>query len=542
MKHPAIKSLTLVVVTAIIAASCASRGFAENERPDPAAKAVKRDLNDREVRQIFNLLFASRTRTALTVLDSLAPTSGEYPLYHLMRARAYREFLPVDDENKDRLKAMARSVYDELDRTIAICTQRLNAGDADPRLYLYRGWAWMFRSHVHTFERSMWSAGKEAKRGKKDLDKYLAIRPRDPVAGSIMGAFLYFADTLPSAYKFVSKLLFLPGGDRNRGLQMMELSVGWDSIVENDNRLILYSVDIGFEGRFEEGLEGFDALIRNHPHHSTFLRPLAVLMPLRPRYRESDGDKLDVHIDALASSPKGESEVATYWLLRFMQAYADRFYNPVRAAERFQSIIEVNPESPDWVSAYSRFELARMFAAQGRVDDTRAVLDSLLADKRGKYIYGEAQAILKHLNSDGSVTAPDPTVVRDIYLSPAGAQRARAHFESADPRGAADFFYLGEALLALGDNDGAEKAYLNAADTDSPVWDDSFRMLGAARAGEVAATEGRYRDAAAYYKHAREFWHKEFVYDWLLESRARYFKRLADGKEQPPVVWFAAAR
>ncbi len=500
-----------------------------------------RDLTARQARHVFELLFRARARTALGLLDSLRATCDEGPLYHIMRARAYREFLPVDDAAKDRVHAMAEPIYDELRRTIELTTARIEAGDTDPKLYLYRGWAWMFRSHVHTYERAMWTAGREAKRGKKDLEHYLRLRPNDPVAGSIMGAFLYFADTLPAAYKFVSKLLFLPGGDRARGLEMMELAVGWDSLVEEDNRLILYSVDIGFEGRFETGMEGFEALLRRHPDHATFLRPAVILLPLRPRYRESLGDALDVQIDAMGAVPRGETEEASYWLMRYMQGLSERIYHPRRAVRRLETVVHARPDAPDWVTAFARFELGRIDAATGRPDAARRWFTAAAAHPFAGEVRGEAKVMTEALDDDyPGATTPDPDLVRGIYRDAESAARALDTLRTRSRPTATEAFYAGEAAMALGRDDEALEAYRRAVDTGAPPWDDFVRMLAASRAGELLAVAGRYDEAARAYETARRFWHHEYLYDWLLEGRARYFHRLAEGRDDPPARWFAA--
>ena len=197
---------------------------------------ASRDLSDAEVRRTMDRVFRAQVRDQLAWTDSLAGECRGEPMFHLMRARLIRELLPVDDEGNQDLKREAEPLYSELETTIAYCDERIKAGDKDDRLHLYRGWAWMLKSHVHTFERSFWSAGRESKKGKEDLDWYLERHPDDPVASSLMGAFLYFADTLPSAFKFVSKLLFLPAGDRDRGLQMMKTARGTNSVAPSTSR------------------------------------------------------------------------------------------------------------------------------------------------------------------------------------------------------------------------------------------------------------------------------------------------------------------
>jgi tetratricopeptide (TPR) repeat protein len=504
---------------------------------------ASRDLTDDEVRRTMEQLFSARVRAGLAWSDSMAATCKGAPMYHLMRARLYRELIPVDDESKAVLKQRAQPLYDELEQVIAQCDARLEAGDADPKLRLYRGWAWMLMSHVHTYEKSFWSAGREAKKGKEDLEWYLERHPHDPVASSLMGAFLYFADTLPSAYKFVSKLLFLPSGDRDRGLQMMELARGWNSIMEQDNALILYSVYLGFEGRYEEGLEGFAHLRREFPLHSTFVRPDAIMYPLLPQRAASFGDSIDATLARIAALPDDEVDWTTFTLIRFERAHADRFYAPARAMERFQAIINDDPPHPDWVSGFSAFELGRLKAGAGDAEGARRAWERVLRDEHTAYLHDDVEKMLEALENHPDGTGAGPADVAAIY---GGDDEARARVLSElaairDPS-VADMFYLGEAWLMSGHPDRALDAYTGAINPRAAPWDQSFQMIASTRAAEILAAGGDYQSAARHYERARSFWHKEYLYDWVMEARQRYFERLASGDETTPPSLLTATK
>lgn len=494
--------------------------------------AASRDLSDAEVRRTMDLVFRAQVRDRLAWTDSVAAECKGEPMYHLMRARLYRELIPVDDESKDKLKREAQPLYDELKTVIALCDARIEGGDGDARLRLYRGWAWMLMSHVHTYEKSFWSAGREAKKGKEDLEWYLERHPGDPVASSLMGAFLYFADTLPSAYKFVSKLLFLPSGDRDRGLQMMELARGFSSVMETDNALILYSVYLGFEGRYEEGLEGFRRLRREFPLHATFVRPEAIMFPLLPGRTAEAGDSLDAFAARVMSLPKEKIDGSTATLIRFERAYADRFYHPARAMERFQQILIDDPEHPDWVPGFAAFELGRLQAAKGDIEAARGAFELVIRDEHVEYIREDAKSMVSALKKYPKGTGIGPADVPAIYGADEVARaRVRKELLAKTEPTVADQFYLGEAWLMSGEIDKALDAYTGAINPSTAPWDHSYQMIACARAAEILGAHGQFEAAEKHYDRAASFWHKEYLMDWLMEARERYFKRLKSGEE-----------
>ncbi len=531
-KRMKVHNLTLVRLILVCAVAIMVGHRAQGAGPGMTAS---RDLTDAEVRQIFQKVFDAQIRAATAWTDSMAPVCKGEPRYHLIRARLQRELIPVDDEQKEVVKNLAQPLYVELETAIATCDARIKAGDNNPDLRLYRGWAWMFSSHVHTYEKAFWTAGRDAKKGKEDLEWYLEQKPGEPVASSLMGAFLYFADTLPSAYKFVSKLLFLPSGDRERGLQMMELAQGYDSIQETDNGLILYSVYLGFEGRYEEGLEGFSFLRRNFPRHATFVRPEAIMYPLLPRRGSVVGDSLDAVIARLSKIPPGETDVTTFTLIRFQRAFADRYYHPARAMTRLEQMIMESPEHPDWVTGFSTFELGRLMAQRGENTKAKELWRQVLADARSKYLHDDVKKMLSELDKPPAATGLGPADVEAIYGSDVAArERVRSALEAVKSPTVADQFYLGEAWLMAGDQDKALDAYTGTLNPKACTWDHGYQMIACTRAAEILASRGEYKAAAKHYERAGTFWHKELYYDWLFEARKRYFERLDEGKETTP--------
>ena len=91
-------------------------------------------------------------------------------------------------------------------------------------------------------------------------------------------------------------------------------------------------------------------------------------------------------------------------------------------------------------------------------------------------------------------------------------------------------FYLGEALLALGDQDGAMDAFHRTVEFEVPMWDESFQLIACSRLAEISGTNIRYEAAAAYLDAAPAFYHKEFLYDWLFEGRKRFYERIQSGE------------
>src|SRR5262249_12847301 len=95
----------------------------------------------------------------------------------------------------------------------------------------------------------------------------------------------------------------------------------------------------------------------------------------------------------------------------------------------------------------------------------------------------------------------------------------------------ADQFYLGEAWLMSGELDKAFAAYTGDINPPAAPWDQQYQMVAGTRAGEILAARGDYKSASKHYEQAGSLWHNEYLYDWVLEARQRYFERVSEGKE-----------
>lgn len=497
-------------------------------------EGASRDISEAEARDAIALIYLGRPHEAIAMIESLRePCNGE-PLYLLTRVRVMRELLPLDDEDKKMIRRVSAPLHAELDRVIEVCTRRMDQGDEDPRLLLYRGWARMYKSQLKSFARSFWSAGRDAGKGKKDLARYLKLNPDDSTADGIMSAFLYFADTIPSAFKFISKLLFLPSGDRERGLAGLERASHGGGLLEADQQVLLCSVYILFEGRYEDGLRGFRQIRTRYPEYMRLGVAMSVLHPLMPRGTGMTDDEVDNTIYDAYGKDRAKVDWGMHALLRYTRAYSDRFYGDPDVAEaRLQRLAMDPPEHPDWVEPFARLELGRLLASRGRFAEARTLFQSILDTKQAGYAHGEARKMMRDLDHD---PVPSGLIhdqwIRDIYHGDATTRdNSVSQLDQLVPPNLQSIFYVGEGFLLNGQYNAALESYLEVLRLEVPAWDESYQMLAASRAAEIFGSRGDYRSAARYLDRAMQYYHKEFFVDWLLQGRKRYYDRLADGKE-----------
>jgi tetratricopeptide (TPR) repeat protein len=491
-----------------------------------------RDLTPAEAARVMNFVFEGKTRLAIDYLRNVADNCGGQPFYLLVKTRVDRELLTIDDENKDQVRADADPIHLDLERVIAICSQRMDDGDKDPRLRLYRGLAWMSKSHLHSFARRFWRAGRDAKRGKSDLETYLEAHPEDPLAMGTMGVFLYFADTIPSIFKYVAKLLFMPTGDREKGLRYIQHAAHHPSFLQPEFEGVLGTIHLLFEGRFEDGMEETIALIERYPANPRFAMPMALMLPFDPERAGQNAALVDATIGRLQDLPPDEPERYPLTLLVFLSTYANRFFVPPETAmAQLRRIADDNPEHPDWVGGYAAFELGRLLASVGMANDARTVFNWVGHNQRVSYLHDDAERLSRALrDSDRSANVPKSVWPTEIYFGSTDDRNNAIEDLTATASTPPSDFYLAEAYLIAGNLDAALAAYLNVVESQVDPWNKEFQMLASSRIAEIHGARGDYDGASRWLGTAMDYYQKEFLIDWLLQGRRRFYDQLRKGK------------
>jgi tetratricopeptide (TPR) repeat protein len=494
-----------------------------------------RDLAWVEAALAMDLVYQGKTHAAVEFLDTLSVIDKTLPLYLLIKSRLAREFIPVDNDNKERVKSTSEPVLRDLDRVIALCDEweKTTGHDEDPELLLYRGMARMSKSHLKSFARNFWSAGRNAKKGKSDLEKYLEIKPGDPVATGAMGVFLYFADTISSLFKYISRLLLMPGGDREMGLEYLRTAAQTESAFQTDYQMAAVTIDLLFEGRYKNGLDGSLELLRRFPHYPRLAIPMALMQPFDPLGVPAGARAIDSTLERIRGDKRTGVETAyPLALLDFLNAYASRFVAPPDVAEHnLNQFTEPDSSRPDWITGYAAFELGRLMASEGRLETAREIFSFVRGSQSAGFMRDEAEKMAKALEKY-PVAVSKTYPVTEIYFG-TGTERLellknRNSIFASSVKGG---FYLGETFLLAGRMDEALIAYSETFAADAGPWDDEFKMLSASRAAEICGAKGEYAHAADWLDRAQKYYHKEYLVDWILEGRRRYYKRLEEGEE-----------
>ena len=536
------KSLFYIILATLLVLAAATAvgtgGASDNDQEAELAPAQ----SEFDARSAIQLIYAGRSDSTLAIVAREEQANPYDPLVLIVKARAMRDQLADEDIDKDIISEDNKPIHGVLDRTIELCDDAIDRKASDPIYHYYKGRAHLAKAQLHTLAREYWSAGGASRAAKKHLEKYLEYRPDDPDAQGDLGAFLYFADTLPGVVKFLSKLLMLPGGDRDRGLRMLDYASTHNGVFETDHKITVAAINLLFEGKIRDGADQMLRLSERYPYYTRLLEPLGVLAPLDPLRL---GELMVTHDEAVArhrTSGKvrfDDSLVKRMTCTVTTQSFSsDRRPMQCPASMRW---LQDPPYRPDWAQPLLALNQAIFLAMDGQLEAAQRDYDMVLAEDRFKHFHDIANKMSQVNDSDNARRAiADLGWINDIYRgNPRDAATGLKAYEAKYGRDPLHAFYSGEIALFAQDFELARRYYEACINANTGGADEYYQFWSTLRLAEIHGHQFRYEEARKLYEKSREYKRVTYLLDFMMNSRVRYYSLLEDGKiDGPPRLLF----
>ncbi len=153
-----------------------------------------------------------------------------------------------------------------IDKAIALSRERIRANPRDADAHYQLGAAVGLRaSYTATVEGSLTGAFRVAREAFNEHEKVLALDPQRKDAGLIVGTYRYIVATLSLPVRWMAYVVGF-GGDKNRGLRLIEEAAAYNGDNREDARLALVLL-YNRERRYDEALAQLAALRQRYPRN-----------------------------------------------------------------------------------------------------------------------------------------------------------------------------------------------------------------------------------------------------------------------------------
>jgi tetratricopeptide (TPR) repeat protein len=336
------------------------------------------------------------------------------------------------------------------DEAVSAGERRLAADPGDLRAMAAVGAARVLQSYVDASHHSYFQAAQEARRGKRLLERSLAGDPGLDLALFPLGALNYFADKVPLLVKGIRFLLFLPGGDADRGLEQLRSVAASSGPFRTDARLLLGLICASRQERcYTDGLAHLTKALQDNPGSPLIAGAIGEVQVRLGRYAEAAATYAQA-LEGISHDTEADRLLQQRWL---------------------------------------RVALAEAWVGDWRIDQAEPLLAAIDADAAGMpaellKIKARVAAELATKNLAGRrSTGPGAPPVSPIAAAAALLNQGRALYQKGDARAA-------EEALAAAEETAAELPPWMSG------WIELYRGMAADGAGDRRAARAHFRRAS----------------------------------------------
>jgi len=485
------------------------------------------------IRASVDEAYAGRLDRALQVLDEAQALAPRDPRIGVARYARFFENFPFGVFEKERARAQAAPLVSELTRVIGICDSILSVDENNKAAFLYRGWAYLNRSQTYVIMRNTRPAIGDARRGKSDLDKFYALHGQaDPDAATLLGGYLYFADTLPGFFKFLGWLIGVPGGDREKGLGLLEEGATGNGLAHKDAGIVLAVTRLVFDGDIERAAVFIDERVREYPLHPWGVEYYCLLAFFYPERTAAAIEAINRALDGWGDTVRGWEEPAhlrLLWMRARLYRQAGRYDDALADLDR---IMESTSPWPHYVPPSAHVAAIEIEGELGRWDAqerwcARIPKEDERYDERRDEL---SRACARTKDSTAAAVFVELGRVREMLYRGdlAEAERLLVQAETAHGSNAGTNYLRGELARQSGRNEDALESFERAAAMAEKAGSKGLRLQALLGLGEIYLSRGDFSSAKRRYQKAEEIEPENTTLGAAIRARLRHIERIGD--------------
>jgi tetratricopeptide (TPR) repeat protein len=219
----------------------------------------------RGIEHVYNIEFDQADKDFAEVVR-LMP---DHPAGYFFEAMTewWRILSNFDDESHDK------GFIGMLDKVVEVCDKRLEKNENDVAALFFKGGAIGFRGRLRANRGAWLAAANDGLVALPAIRKANRLEPSNNDVLLGMGMYNYYADVIPSQYPIVKPLmLFLPGGDKKKGLEQLELAAQKARYAKVEAMYFLLQTYFTYEKQYVRALEIARELHARFPKNPLFHR------------------------------------------------------------------------------------------------------------------------------------------------------------------------------------------------------------------------------------------------------------------------------
>ncbi|MCI0611923.1 tetratricopeptide repeat protein [bacterium] len=279
----------------------------------------------------------------------------------------------------------------QIEETVSRCEALLERNPNDIVALFYLGNAHSLKSRVKGLRGSYYSAGREAAKGKKYLEKVLDLESSQYDAYYNIGMYNYLAGALPGYAKVLKTFLFLPGGDKEKGLSLLKIA-GQKSVYFKDEAQLIIA---GFYGDHEDlpndALRIVKSFRSRFPENAWFHYWEGTLLSDELNdYERAEKVYAEILEKCRQNARTYNKELENQSILKLARVYS-RSFDPERAISDVKALIAKKPKEPSWILPRAYLELGNLYDQIGMRKEAILCYKQVISLKDYRHFHEDAQ-------------------------------------------------------------------------------------------------------------------------------------------------------
>lgn len=284
---------------------------------------------------------------------------------------------------------------DYLQQTIDRSELLLKRNPNDVVALFYLGNAYSLKSRLKGLRGSYFSAGRDAGKGKKYLEQVIEAEPTQYDAYYNLGVYNYLAGTLPGYAKVLKTLLFLPGGDKEKGLTLLKIAGQKSTYFGDESQLLLARFYADFEEQPADALRIVQSFRARYPGNAWYHYWSGTLLSDELNdYGQAERIYNEIISMCVENAPSYTVELKNQAWLKLARVHG-RLLQPEEAINEIKSLIATKPKEPAWVLAKAQLELGNLYDQIGMRKEATLCYKQVLSMRNYRDFHDQADRLLE---------------------------------------------------------------------------------------------------------------------------------------------------
>jgi Flp pilus assembly protein TadD len=248
-----------------------------------------------------------------------------------------------------------------LDQTVNRCELLLKRNKKDIAALFYLGNAHSLRSRLKGLRGSYFSAGRAAAKGKGYLEQVLDLDSSQYDAYFNLGMYNYLAGALPGYAKVLKTFLFLPGGDKEKGLSLLKIAGQKSTYFGDESRILLARFYADHEDLPAEAIRIVQSFHERFPENAWFhFWKASLLSDDLNNYSEAEKVYNEILEKCKLGAPTYTEELRNQTILKLARVHSKQF-DPELAIQEIRLLLAEKPKTPSWIVIRAHLELGNLY-------------------------------------------------------------------------------------------------------------------------------------------------------------------------------------